>query len=513
MIVNQINLGELFLRTAKAYANKTAIIFGDKRISFRGLNSRINSLANALIALGVSKNDKVAILFFNTPEFIETYLAIAKIGGVVVPLNFRLVAEEMIYILNDSESRTLIFGKDFQDIVQEIRSSNSVSIRNYICEETGLENTLSYEELISKHSDEEPNIEVSLQDPCAILYTAGTTGFPKGAVRTHYNVCWGLLPHNSYLNFDYKSICLAIPPMFHIAGFEIAALPCLTFGGTVIPVPEFNPEKVFQLIEKEKVTNVFFVPAMAVAIKANVDLNSFDTSSLKEWMSASAPLPSEIRDWIFEKLPHVRLTNAYGMTEAGTISALLPYDIARKDSTCVGKALITMDVRVVDDNDKDVAVGELGEIVIRSPMIINEYFNLPEQTAESTKSGYFHTGDMGKFDEEGFLYVADRKKDMILTGGENVYAAEVENILFSHPKILEAALIGIPDPKWGEAVTAVVVPQEGKEITADEVIAFCRKHLAGYKCPKKVYFLDELPRNTFGKVLKRNLREKYGNSK
>jgi acyl-CoA synthetase (AMP-forming)/AMP-acid ligase II len=513
MKVNEINLGTLFSRTAKTYGGKTAIIFNDKRISFDELNRRINSLSNALTGLGIRKNDKVATLFFNTPEFLETYFAIVKIGGVVVPLNFRLVAEELSYMLNDSKAKVLFYGKDFQGVINNICSSNSISISHYICEESEAENTLSYEELIGRNSDEEPNIDVSLEDPCAILYTAGTTGFPKGAVRTHYNICWDLLPHNSFLNFDHKSILLATPPMFHIAGMEVAALPGLMFGGTVIPVPAFNPEEMFQLIEKEKATHVFIVPAMAVAIKANVDVDSFDTSSLKEWMTASAPLPGEIRDWIFNKFPHVRLTNAYGMTETGTISALLPYDIGRKDATCVGKPNITVGVRVVDTNDKDVSVGELGEIVVRAPMVINEYYNLPKQTAESTTSGYFHTGDVGKFDEEGFLYIADRKKDMILTGGENVYAAEVENILFKHPKILEAALIGIPDPKWGEVVTAVVVPKQNEKIEPEEIIGFCRKYLAGYKCPKKVYFLDELPKNTFGKVLKRNLREKYGNSK
>ena len=509
MDINTVNVGRVLARNGRYHPEKTAIIFEGRRISYQELNNRANRLYHGIMGMGVKKGDKVAILFYNSPQFIESYFAIVKAGAVVVPLNFRLAARELEYQIDNSDAAILIYSEEFKEVIESIRS-NLKKVKEYICWGEDIPSgSVDYEKLIAGSPDPEPQVEVNEEDGCVIYYTAGTTGLPKGAYRTHHNVLWTAAGYTIAFSFSFDDIISGFPPFFHLAGFEAFTLPTFVVGGTVVVAKAFDPQKAIKAIQDEKVTTTFMVPAMSIAVWNLPDINNYDLSSLRIYMTASAPLATEMKKKIIKNLPHVKFFEGYGMTETGELTELPPKDAMRKDM-CVGIPAFHVRIRLVDDEGKDVPRGEIGEVVAQGPCIIREYYKEPEKTKETIRDGWFHTGDLGRFDEEGYLYLVDRKKDMVLTGGENVYSAEVENVIFKHPKVLEASIIGLPDEKWGEVVTAVVVLKPEEKMTEEELIDLCRKDLAGYKCPKVVKFLDTpLPRNTFGKVLKRELREKF----
>ena len=505
----QLVLGEVLARQARNSPQKEALVFKNKRYTYGQFNERVNRVANGLIALGIGKGDKVALLFLNCTEIVECLFATHKVGAVVVPLNFRLVPKELAYQVDNSDAKALIFSETFQESVSSIRLELG-KVEHYICVGAkGMERAIDYEEFLAKYSADEPSVLVDDDDPAYIMYTAGTTGRSKGAVLTHKNVLMGAAINQCIERpTPDPDRQLVVFPLSHGAGAQLA-LCCVFRGGSNIILDVPTPENILRLIQEEKITNVGLVPAIWNWLVNEPKLKDFDLSSLQMAGTTAAPMPLELKNKLLETFPNVKIYEGFGQTETSATVMAKPEDMFRKHGS-VGRRIINVEVRIVDDDDKDVPVGEVGEIVYRGPSVMKEYYKNPEATAEAFKGGWFHSGDLVRQDDEGYIYVVDRKKDMIISGGHNIYPAELEEVLYTHPKILEAAVIGVPDPEWGESVKAIVVPKAGETLTEAEVIEYCKHNLASYKKPKSVELVGELPRNVTGKVLKRELREKYG---
>jgi len=511
-------LGEMIVRDARKFPDKEALIYGKTRLTYKQFNARINQLAHALLDLGIKKGSKVAILAFNCNQFMEAYFALAKIGAMAVPLNFRLHLEELKYIVNHSDAEAFIMGEAFIEMVQGIQK-DIPQVKNYVSiTDKPVEGMLHYETWIAKYPDNEPLILVEEEDPAFIMYTAGTTGRPKGSVLTHKNEVVMCMLETMFVAGEpgmpdiTNAIAFAAPPVFHLAAFAFCQISFFLGATVVLPVEVFNPEYIMKTIEEEKINAILLIPAMAIFILQLPELEKYDTSSLQVWVTGAAILPTEVRKQIMKFFPNVKIFDMFGQTEMSpVVSGLVPSESEGRE-TSVGKALPFIEIRVVDDEDNDVPLGTVGEAIYRGPTIMKEYYKEPQATAEAMRGGWFHSTDLVREDEEGYLYIVDRKKDMIISGGENIYPAEIEEVLYKYPKILECAVIGVHDEEWGESVKAIVVCKEGESLTEEEVVEFCQEHLASYKKPKSVDFIDSLPRNPAGKVLKTVLREKYGKS-
>jgi fatty-acyl-CoA synthase len=511
-------LGEMIARNARKLPNKEALIYGEIRLTYKQFDARINRLAHALLALGIKKESKVAILAFNCNQFVEAYFALAKIGGVTVPLNFRLGGEELIYIVNHSEAEAFIMGEAFVQTVEAMQK-DFPKVKNYISiTEKPVEGMLHYESWIARYPDHEPLILVDEDDPVFIMYTAGTTGKPKGAVLTHKNevVMWMLASiwvfSEPGLSGLWDSRTFAVSPVFHLAAFGLCLLTFFAGATVVLPTEVFSPAYIMQTIEEERITAILMVPAMTSFLLMLPDLEKYDTSSLQIYASGAAILPTEMRKQIRKQFPNAKIFDMFGQTEMSPMVSGLGDSESPGRETSVGKVIPLIEMRVVDDEDNDVPVGAVGEAIYRGPTMMKEYYKDPEATAHAMRGGWFHSTDLVRQDEEGYIYIVDRKKDMIISGGENIYPAEIEDVLYKHPKVLECAVIGVYDEEWGESIKAVVVCKQGEEMTEEEVVEYCKEHLASYKKPKSVDFVDELPHSSIGKVLKTVLRQKYGKS-
>ncbi len=511
-------LGEAVARNARKFPDKEAVVFGDTRLTYRQFNARINRLAHALMDIGIETGEHVAILSFNCHQYLEAYYALAKMGAVAVPLNFRLHADELKYIVNNSDSVALIVGAPFLQTVQNMQAELP-QVRKYISiTPEPVEGMLHYETLVEQHPDHEPLVLVGEKAPAFVMYTAGTTGRPKGAVIAHRSeiIMWTVVGAEVASERGVGGLdelrALAAPPVFHLASFGYCQAHLLAGATVVMATQVFDPTEILRLIEEERVSSVLFIPAMASFLLQSPDLGKYDTSSLEIWVSSGAILPTQTRKDIAKRFPNARIYDIFGQTEmCPVVTILRPSDGERKEAS-VGKAVACLEIRVVDGDDRDVPAGGVGEAIYRGPTVMEEYYNNPHATAEAFRGGWFHSGDQVRQDDEGFLYVVGRKQDMIVSGGENIYPAEIEDVLQSHPKILEAAVIGVYDGEWGESVKAIVVLRAGETLTEDDVIEYCKQHLASYKKPKSVEFVVALPHSSTMKVLKTVLREKYGQS-
>ena len=504
-------LKELLNKNAQIYPDKTAFIFENKRYTFKQVNQRINSLINALASMGVRKGDRVGLLAYNCSQYFEVF-NVAKAGMICVPLNYRSVARELVYLINNSEANTLILEKEFIDTIRPIRHELG-GVKNFICLDAAVDNMASYEQLISDFPPDEPVNEVEADDPCILFYTSGTTGRPKGALHTHKSI----LAESAAVgqNFTSNDIALCVMPFFHVAGSAVYLFPAFASGATVVIHKKFDEAQILKTIEREKVTYICLVPAMIIRLLEHPDLDKYDLSSLHNIVYTGAPMPFEALRRGVERFGKI-FVQLLGQTETLNLTMLKKEDHYIEGSAretrrleSVGKPPRTGEVRIVDEKLKDVPVGEVGEIVARSDRIMKEYWKLPKETAEIMKGGWLHTGDLGRMDEDGYIYIVDRKKDMIISGGENIYSREVEEVLYTHPAVQEAAVVGIPDEKWGESVKAVIVLREGMTATEDEIIDFCKEHLASYKKPKSVEFWDSLPITASGKIKKNEIRDRY----
>ena len=481
-----------------------------ERLTYDELNRSSNRSANAFVASGIKPGERVAMLMMNGVEFVETFFALAKIGAVVVPLNWRLVPDELEFILKDSGSVALIYGGEFANAVKELqeRGPEATDIRLWIhvgSDDTRDDFAKSYAALHSEASEEEPEIGACEEDMLYIMYTSGTTGLPKGVVHTHNSAMWGVLALSSTTDQYYKDRYLLALPLYHVG-----ALTPLTGsvhkGATCLVMPAFDPVKTWEIIEQERVTTMLAVPAMLNFMMQVPNYKTSDKSSLRWIMSGAAPVPVTFIEE-YAKIG-IEIHQVYGLTESCGPACLTLADDALEKAGSTGKAFFHTDVRVVDDKGNDVAPGEPGEVIMRGRHMMKEYWNLPEATAETLRDGWLYSGDVATIDEDGFIYIQDRTKDMIISGGENIYPAEIENVILQHPGVKEVAVIGLPSEKWGETPLAIVVAKNG-EIPAEEIIGHCKGKLAPFKLPKTVEFVDEIPRNPTGKILKRILREQF----
>ncbi len=504
----QLVIGEMLARWARKTPNNEAFVCEDKRYTYGEFNERVNRLAHGLKNMGVQKGDKVAVLFMNCLEIIESYFAILKLGAVVVPLNFRLVGRELIYQINHSDSKLVIYDDRFQQTIQSIQDQLPAATGYTKVGGKAISEIADYEQMISESESHEPLILIDDDDDAFIMYTSGTTGRPKGVVLTHKNLMMSAINTLIESFFSGEERWLCIPPLFH--GASTASMLRLVFvGGVSVIMEQFVPEAIPPVIEKERISYLFLVPAMWIFLMETPDLNKYDLSSLKKAVTGAAVMPTEVKKRLMETFPGIMISDTFGQTEMSPSTTTLKSEDSLRKPGSVGKPIINVEVRVVDHQDQDVPVGQVGEIVYRGPTVMKEYYKNPEATAEAKKNGWFHSGDLVRQDEEGYFYVVDRSKDMIISGGENIYAAEVEEALYNYPDILEAAVIGIPDIKWGESVKAVVVVREGSKATEQKIIEHCRTQVASYKKPKSVNFVKELPKNATGKILKFKLRENY----
>jgi long-chain acyl-CoA synthetase len=505
-----VNLGEIPRRNARRFPRRVGLAFGDTRLTWPEVNARVNRFANALGARGVGAGDRVAILAHNSHRFLEVYWGLAKLGAIAVPLNFRLTKSETTTLLEHSGSRVLVVGDGYEKVAGELPGLKLV---------VGLDRggADSYEAMLADAEAGEPQLGAGTDDPFAIMYTSGTTGLPKGAVVTHGNLESNVYNQAIADKADPADVNLVATPLYHMGavfmGTTYAALGC-----TNVILERFAAAEVLESIELERVTTCLLVPTMLNMVLNEPSIGQRDLASLRLIFYGGSTITKPVLRRAIETIG-CGFTQGYGLTE--TIEAtFLTADDHRLDDDPVherrlasaGREAVNAEVRVVDDEGRDLPPGAVGEVLIRSPSVIREYWRAPEATREAIRDGWFHTGDLGYRDDDAFLFIVDRKKDMIISGGVNVYPKEVEEVLYAHPSVLEAAVIGLPDDTWGEAVTAVVVARPGRELTEDELLEHCRGALAGYKKPRAVKFVAELPRNPSGKILKRELRATYGAS-
>ena len=513
----QTNIGLFLTKRAQICPDREAFVEYERnrRFTFAKLNERTNRVANALLASGVQPGDRVATLLKNSIEFIETYFAVAKIGAVMVPVNWRLVAAEIRYILQDSGARALVYDSDFDEAVNTLHADDTgvdkgveTWVRRDNAHGAAPDFAQDYDAFTAGAATVEPPVGACDDDNLFIMYTSGTTGHPKGAVHSHDGMLWSQLTSMSTSDMRGDDRWLLALPMFHVGCLNPTSL-LVHRGGTGIIMRELDMGAMFRCIEQEKVSIFMAVPALMQFMLATPEMQECDISSVRWIATGAAPVPvSLLHD--YEKLG-IRIFQAYGLTEScGPGTLLLHEDAESKVGSC-GKPQMHTEAKIIDASGNTIPMGsqEAGELLLAGRHIMKEYWNKPEATADTIRDGWLHTGDICTWDAEGFITICDRKKDMIISGGENIYPAELENVLAGCPEVQEAAVIGVASEKWGETPLAIVVPAPGTSPTAESLKAYCKENLAGYKVPQLYELVDALPRNPSGKLLKPQLREQF----
>ncbi len=508
---------DIIYRNALLYPEEEAFIYAQERITFSQFNSRVNRLINALHSLGVKKGDGIGIFSWNCPEYCDVYGAAMKGGFIISPLNPRLQAKELDYLINYSEISTLFIGRELMGMVDRLRD-HFPKVKNYISFESSGPNTISYYDLLSAHSEEEPDVLVKEEDPFLIFYTSGTTGTPRGALYTEGRNIENTRTKAIQMGVAIGDKHIMILPLFHIGGYShFWAFFYVGASNVIMAQRSFDAEATLRAIEEEKATDVHIVPTQLVTILNLPDIEKYDLSHLKRIWYAASPMPVELLKRGMKKFGSIFM-QGYGQSESGPEITFMPkkfhqvLDKSQEEQKILascGQPSLGVHVRIVDEKDQDVLPYVVGEIILQSKAIMVGYWHKADETREVMVNQWLHTGDMGYYDQKGNIYIVDRKKDMIISGGENVYPREIEEVLYQHPAILEAAVIGVPDEVWIERVHALVVLRKGAEVTADEIIEFCKQRLARYKAPKSVEFIEALPKNPQGKILKRELKKKY----
>ncbi len=511
-IINRNIIGDLVKRTAGKYGDKTAVIFGDVKLTYTELEMEARRFAHLMKKNGVKKGDRVAFYAYNSHYYPISFLGLSKIGAVQVPINYMLNAEEIAYMVNHSEAKVFIVEDAlYTNIVESKALFTTVEKWGFIpmvvpAVPEGFFNVPLEMEAMPC---DDPEVEVSTEDIVHIIYTSGTESKPKGTMLSSRAL---IAQYQSCIfdgRFETSDLGQHAMPLFHAAQLHCYLMPMLQIGATNLIIPKADIPTMIKNIEKYKITHMFAPPTVWIGIMNHPELKKHDCRSLKKAVYGASIMPVEVMKQLDQTFDGLQMWNFYGQTEMGPMATnLKPEDQLRKPGSA-GTPALNVETRLMDDNGNFVPVGEVGEIVHRSNHVMSGYLNDPEKTEEAFAFSWFHSGDLGRFDEDGYLYVVDRKKDMIKTGGENVASREVEEVLYQHPSLEEVAVIGLPDPKWIEVVAAVVIPRKGAEVNEKELITFCRERLAAFKCPKKVIMADTFPKNPSGKILKRELKEIY----
>ncbi|MCZ7533553.1 MAG: long-chain fatty acid--CoA ligase [Acidimicrobiia bacterium] len=513
------NIGSFLAKRARLDPAKVGLVFEGREITYAEWNAQANRVANACVGLGVRPGDRVGLLMGNSPAFLDCFFGLAKIGAIIVPLNWRLAAPEIAVVAGDAEISTLVYGPEHTAAVEAMLDDVSIPTRiavgdhvpgdhvpgDHVHGDHVRDGDHSYEALLAESASEEPTIHGGEDDPIVIMFTAGTTGRAKGAVLTHNNLFYDSCTVTFSLDWRRGDRVLVALPLFHI-GALIYAVINIHVGATTVLMESFDPAGFLTTIQGQQINSFLAVPAMLNFMLQVPTIEEADVSSVRWALCGTAPVPVPlIEAWANRG---IAIQQVYGLTECTGGAAVLASERALEKAGSTGLPMFHTDIRIVDQQGDDVAPDEVGEIIISGPHVMVEYWRDPVSTTATLEDGWLRTGDLGRFDDEGYLYVVERKKDMIISGGENIYPAEVENVLAAMPNIAEVTVIGVPDPEWGEAVCVVARPTEGHTLTLDEVVAYCQGKLGRYKLPRKLIITDQpLPRSPTGKVLKRVLRD------
>jgi len=504
-------------RSNRLFGDRIAIYDQGRAITYGEFHQRVTKAGQALRQLGVERGDRIAVLMLNSPRYLELYYATALIGAVIVPLNIRWNLAEIAFVLNDSGCKLLAVDDRFAGMRTQLDGKVG-TVSSYLFTGEGVcpAQMASYEQALGGAPGEgPPEAEPEENDLVGLFYTSGTTGGPKGVMLTHKNLVANAFHATAGLHISEDWVWLHSAPMFHLA--DGAGIYAVTMAGAQhCFIPEFDAEAFLQAVERYRVTSVLLVPTMMNLVMNHPALDRYDTSSLRYVAYGAAPMPLALLRKSMDRFG-CQFLQGYGLTETSPLLTVLPPEDHTFENSeagfapvkSAGRPVVGVEIRVVDDQDRDLPPGEAGEIIARGANIMKGYWNRPEITAEVLRGGWFHTGDIGALDKRGYLYIMDRKKDMIKTGGENVHSPEVEDVIYSHPYVLEAAVIAVPDDKWGEAIKAVVTPRAGAQLTERELIDFCRRRLTHFKCPTSVDFSASLPKGGTGKIQKNVLRERY----
>lgn len=498
-----MNVGNWIYKRSLISPYKIAIISKDSKVSYDVLNKRINKLSHALLEMGIKKGDRIGVISRNCIKYLEAYYACSKMGYIFVPFNFRLAPPELGYQISDSGVMVLFGSGDMLATVKDCKPFLSTQMPRYVSwDMADCASVDDYESLIANYDDKEPSVEygsVSLDTPQMIMYTSGTTGTPKGALMSHRKTLFNILNAQIFFDLYSNDVMLAVLPLFHSGGLNIMSVPTLYSGGTIILGDHFDPREFLSLIETHKVTQSMIVPTMLNQILKEAQPENHNLSSLRSLLIAGEPASAELVHKAQDRGLPVR--QIFGQTET-SIALWVPKEMSREKAGAVGIPVFHADVKIIDRKGKTLAPGEIGEIVIRGPIQMMSYYNRPRHEQSVDQNGWLHTNDLGKTDEDNYFYFVDRIGDMYISGGENVYPAEVEKILNTHPKVFEAAIVGVPDNRWGKIGHAFIKTRSEATISYDEVKAFLKKFVASYKIPKRIEMINDLPRTASGKIKK-----------
>ncbi len=502
------DVNQVFSRTVGLYGGKEALVDGEIRLTYRDFERQVNNVAFALAQdHKIDKGDRVALLLENCREFCTAALAILQIGAVVVPLNSRSLEHEQEYLLKDSGARALICDVAFLGIIEKIKKKLP-SLEHLLVvgsrEPTGYR---SFDDLLQKEAPWKILADLAPEELAIILYTSGTTGQPKGAMITHFNLCINLINVNRALDTLAEDRTLIAAPLFHVTGIFFQFLHMVSVGGTSVLIRKYKTLPLLELMEKEKITFFIGVPTMYMMMLSRPEFGKFDLRPWRIGAYGGSIMPDSTIAQLTQSLPNLKLFNTYGATETTGSSTALPSPYAKTHAKSVGLPFPTVECKIMDEQGREVPRGTIGEIWLKGPNVVKGYWNNPQATASEITDGFWHSGDIGCIDEEGLIYLKDRKKDLINRGGEKIFSIELENVIFSHPKVEEVAVLGVPDELFGEQVKAVIVPKEGVTVDGDEIRNYVRDRLADFKVPKYVSVVRELPRNPGGKVIKAKLRD------